>query len=153
MATAVNEATTTAQVPTGYHSIQPYLISKNAAKAIEYYTEVFGARERLRMNDDKGRISHVELEIGDSVIMMADEHPEIEAFSPEHFGGSPISLMVYVTNCDQTYAMALKAGATSLREPADQPYGDRMAGVRDPFGFKWFIAHPIPKAAKASVTP
>jgi len=141
---------TPAAAPAGYHSLQPYLIFQNAAKAIEFYSSIFGAKERLRMNDDNGRISHAELEIGDSVIMMADEHPAIQAFSAEHFGGSPVSLMIYVEHCDTTHAQAVEAGATSIREPADQPYGDRMAGIIDPFGYKWFIAHPLNQTSVTS---
>jgi PhnB protein len=83
--------------------------------------------------------------------MMADENAEIGAFAPAHYGGSPVSLMIYVEDCDATYAQAIEAGASSAREPADQPYGDRMAGVVDPFGYKWWIAHslahsPAPKS-------
>lgn len=126
-------------IPDGYHSVQPYLILKNAAAAIDFYTKAFGAKERMRMEKD-GRIGHAELEIGDSVLMMADEHPEIDARSPEHYGGSPVSLMIYVKDCDAVYKKALAAGATSDREPADQFYGDRMAGVKDPFGYRWHIA-------------
>ena len=136
-------ATTAGFAPAGYHTLQPYLIFDDAAKAIEFYSTIFGAKERLRMKDDNGRIAHAELEIGDSVIMMADQHAEIQAFAPGHFGGSPVSLMVYVEHCDTTHAQAVGAGATSIREPADQPYGDRMAGIIDPFGYKWFIAHPL----------
>ena len=125
--------------PHGYHSIQPYLIFKNSTEAIAFYAKIFGARERLCMKDKTGRVSHAEIEIGDSVVMMADEHAEIEAFSAAHYGGSPVSLMVYVETCDETYRQALANGAKSLREPADQFYGDRMAGVLDPFGYKWWI--------------
>ncbi len=125
-------------IPDGYHSIQPYLIIDNAAAAIDFYKKAFGAKERLRMERD-GRIGHAEIEIGDSCVMMADEHPEIGAYSPKHYGGSPVSLMVYVTDCDAVYKQALAAGATSDREPVDQFYGDRMAGVVDPFGFKWYL--------------
>jgi PhnB protein len=134
------------KVPSGYHSLQPYLMFTNCDEAIAFFSKAFGAKEKLRMKDGKGRIAHAELEIGDSVMMMADEHPEIQAFAAAHYGGSPISLMLYVDNCDATYATALAAGATSLREPTDQPYGDRMAGVLDPFGYKWWLAHPIAQA-------
>jgi PhnB protein len=72
--------------------------------------------------------------------MMADESPQMDAFSAEHFQGSPVSLLIYTEDCDAVYASALAAGASSLREPADQPYGDRMSGVKDPFGYKWWIA-------------
>lgn len=126
-------------IPDGYHSIQPYLIVKNAAAAIDFYAKVFGAKERLRMPDKSGRITHAELEIGDSVIMLADEHPQIGAHSPEHYGGTPIGIMLYVTDCDAVYKKAITAGAKSEREPADQFYGDRMAGFIDPFGFRWYI--------------
>jgi PhnB protein len=72
--------------------------------------------------------------------MMSDESPQMEAFSVQHYGGSPISLVIYVPDCDAVYTRAITAGATSIREPADQPYGDRMSGVKDPFGYKWWIA-------------
>ncbi len=127
-------------IPDGYHSVQPYLMLKNCAAAIEFYTKAFGAKEKFRMPNATGNIQHAEIEIGDSTIMMADEAPQIEAFSVEHYGGSPVSLLIYTEDCDGMYAQALAAGAKSLREPADQPYGDRMSGVRDPFGYKWHIA-------------
>ena len=127
-------------IPNGYHSIQPYLMLKNCAEAIAFYAQAFGAREKFRMPDAQGRISHAEIEIGDSIIMMADEAPQVDAFSVEHFGGSPVSLLIYTDDCDGLYRRVLGAGAKSLREPADQPYGDRMSGVKDPFGYKWWIA-------------
>jgi PhnB protein len=127
-------------IPEGYHSVQPYLMFKNCAEAITFYAKAFGAREKFRMPDAKGRITHAEIQIGDSVVMMADEAPHLEAFSIEHFGGSPVSLLIYTENCDAMHAQAVTAGAKSLREPADQPYGDRMSGVVDPFGYKWWIA-------------
>lgn len=126
-------------IPDGYHSVQPYLILNNAAAAIDFYKKAFGAKERFRM-EREGHIGHAEIEIGDSCIMLADEHPEIGAYSPAHYRGSPVSLMIYVTNCDAVYKQALTAGATSDREPADQFYGDRMAGVVDPFGYKWYLS-------------
>ena len=134
------------KIPSGYHSLQPYLMFTDCTKAIAFFGKVFGAKEKLRMKDDKGRIAHAEVEIGDSVMMMADEHPEIQAYAAAHCGGSPVSLMLYVDNCDATYAQAIAAGATSLREPADQPYGDRMAGILDPFGYKWWLAHALTQA-------
>ncbi|MGC2661460.1 MAG: VOC family protein [Bryobacteraceae bacterium] len=127
-------------IPDGYHTVQPYLMFNNCSEAIAFYARAFGASEKLRMADPKGRIQHAEIQIGDSILMMADEAPQMEAFSIDHFGGSPVSLLIYTENCDGMYAEALKSGAKSLREPADQPYGDRMAGVKDPFGYKWWIA-------------
>jgi PhnB protein len=136
------------RIPEGYHSVQPYLIFKSAAEAIDFYTKAFGATERMRMAGPDGRIGHAEIQIGDSCIMMADEHPQIGAFSAEHYGGSPISLMVYVDDCDAVYKQALATGATSTREPADQPYGDRMAGVKDPFGYSWYLGTHIADMSK-----
>ena len=138
------------KIPEGYHSLQPYLIYTDTTKAIAFYAQAFGAREKMRMQDTTGRIIHAEVVLGDSVMMMADEHPEIGAYSPEHYKGSPISLMLYMEDCDMTYKQALAAGATSLREPADQDYGDRMSGVQDPFGYKWWIAHSLGKSEAQS---
>jgi PhnB protein len=135
----------TKAVPDGYHSLQPYLIFKSASEAIDFYSKAFGATERMRMPGNDGRISHAELVIGDSCLMMADEHAEIGALSVQHYGGSPASLMVYVDDCDATYRQALAAGGISTREPADQPYGDRMAGIKDPFGFHWYLGTPLKK--------
>ncbi|MBV8671926.1 MAG: VOC family protein [Acidobacteriaceae bacterium] len=126
-------------IPDGYHTVQPYLYFKNTAEAIAFYAKVFGAAERMRMPDKNGRIMHAEISIGDSCIMMADENGAVGAYSTEHYGGAPMSLMIYVEDCDTVYKRALDAGAKSLREPADQFYGDRMAGVADPFGFHWWI--------------
>ena len=138
------------KTPEGYHSVQPYLMFVNTHEAMAFYTKIFGAKEKIVMKSPAGSIQHAEMVIGDSVLMMADEHPEIQAFAVAHYGGSPVSLMVYVDDCDTTYHAALDAGATSLREPADQPYGDRMAGVIDPFGYKWWIAHSIAKETETA---
>jgi PhnB protein len=135
-------------IPDGYHSVQPYLMINGAAKAIEFYKNAFGATERLCMKQPDGRVGHAELQIGDSCIMMADENPQIEAFAPAHYGGSPVSLLIYTEDCDRMYRQAIAAGAKSEREPADQFYGDRMAGVKDPFGYKWFIATHIKDVSK-----
>jgi len=125
-----------------YNPLHPYLIIKNCAEAIDFYMKAFGASERERMTQPDGRIGHAEIQIGDSVVMVADEHPEIGAFSPEHYGGSPVSLHVYVEDCDAAYRRAIAAGAKTVRDPQDQPYGDRYAGVLDPFGYKWWMASP-----------
>ncbi len=138
-------------VPTGYSSVQPYLIFAGTSEAIAWYEKTFAATEKLRMKDDTGRISHAEIVIGNSVLMMADENPAIGAHAPAHFGGSPINLMIYVENCDKTYQKALESGAAALREPADQPYGDRMAGIQDPFGYKWWIGHPLSNSSEGGV--
>lgn len=135
-------------IPDGYHSIQPYLSIDGAAKAIEFYKQVFGATEDLCMKNNDGRVGHAEIRIGNSIIMMADENPEIKSFAPAHYGGSPISLLLYTEDCDATYKRAIAAGATSVREPEDQFYGDRMSGVKDPFGYTWYIATHIKDVSK-----
>jgi PhnB protein len=127
-------------IPEGYHNLQPYLCVKGAALAIEFYKKVFGATEILRMPMPDGRLGHAEVRMGDSVLMLADEFPERDIYGPAHYGGAPMTLMLYMENCDAVYAKALAEGAKSLREPADQFYGDRMSGVVDPFGFQWYIA-------------
>jgi PhnB protein len=130
-------------IPEGHHSVQPYMIFAGCVKAMEFYAKAFGAREVMCMKSPEGVVGHAEMQLGDSIIMMADEHPQIEAYSATHYGGSPITLMFYTEDCDAMYARALAAGAKSVREPADQPYGDRMAGVLDPFGYKWWIGTQI----------
>jgi PhnB protein len=135
-------------VPDGYHSVQPYLHYRNCADAMAFYAKAFGAEEKLRMAGGDGRIVHAEMRIGDSCIMMSDEFPAMDALSAEHYGGSPIGLMIYTEDCDGMYARALAAGATSTREPADQFYGDRVSGVKDPFGYRWWIATHIRDVSK-----
>jgi PhnB protein len=130
-------------IPEGCHSVQPYMMFAGCEKAMQFYAKAFGAREVMCMKGPDGRVGHAEMQIGDSRIMMADEHPEIEAYGAAHYGGSPITLMLYTEDCDAMHAKALAAGAESLREPADQPYGSRMSGVRDPFGYKWWIGTQI----------
>lgn len=127
-------------VPEGYHSLQPYLHVRGAAQAIQFYQRAFGATEIMRFAQPDGKIGHAELQLGDSVIMLADEVPERGIFSPAHLGGSAVSVMFYTEDCDAVYRRAIEAGAKSLREPADQFYGDRGAGVEDPFGFQWWIS-------------
>jgi PhnB protein len=127
-------------IPDGYHSVTPYLIVKGADRAIEFYRRAFGARELFRMAQPDGRVGHAELEIGDSRVMLADEHPEIGARSPQSIGGSPVTIHLYVEDVDATVARAVEAGARVHRPVADQFYGDRNGGITDPFGHVWFVA-------------
>jgi PhnB protein len=138
------------KTPEGYHSVQPYLMFVSCLEAMAFYAKAFDAKEKLCMKTPEGKVAHAEIEIGDSVVMMADENPDIQAFGSAHHGGSPVSLMLYVDDCDTTYARTIEAGAKSLREPTDQPYGDRMAGILDPFGYKWWIAHPLAQTAESA---
>jgi PhnB protein len=135
--------TQASNAPEGYRSVQPYLMFIHCEEAISFFEKVFDAKRKMCMKTPEGRIAHAEIEIGDSVIMMAEENAEMEAFGPAHYGGSPVSLMIYVENCDATFGRAIEAGATCVRQPADQPYGDRMGGIRDPFGYKWWIGQPL----------
>jgi PhnB protein len=127
-------------IPDGYHSIQPYLHIRGAALAIEFYKQAFGATEIMRMPQPDGRLGHAEIRIGDSVVMLADEFPERGIHGPQHYGGAPLTFMFYTEDCDAVYRKAISAGAKSVREPANQFYGDRMAGIEDPFGFQWYMA-------------
>jgi PhnB protein len=126
-------------IPDGYHSITPYVIVDGAARAIEFYRQAFGAKELLRIPAPGDRVGHAEIKIGGSVIMMADEHPEMDARGPKHYGGSPVSLLLYVTDVDKQFKQALAAGGTEVRPVADQFYGDRAGTLRDPFGHTWHI--------------
>jgi PhnB protein len=127
-------------IPEGYRRVTPYLIVDGAAAAIEFYTSVFGASERMRMDAPEGRIGHAELEIGDSVIMLADEHPEIGARGPRSIGGTPVSLHMYVEDADDVFERAVAAGANAVRPVEDQFYGDRLGSFEDPFGHHWHVA-------------
>jgi PhnB protein len=127
-------------IPDGYHHMTPYLIVNGAAKAIEFYKKVFGATEKMRMPSPGGKVGHAELTLGDSMIMLADEHPEMGARAPSAFGGSPVSLMVYVPDVDATVGTATAAGAKIVRPVENQFYGDRMGTIADPFGHQWHVA-------------
>jgi PhnB protein len=127
-------------VPEGYHTLTPYLIVDGAARAIDFYKKAFGAIEAMRLDGIGGKIGHAEIVIGQSRIMLADEHPEMDARGPKALGGSPVTLHLYVDDADAWMARALAAGATLKRPIADQFYGDRMGGVTDPFGYTWWLA-------------
>jgi PhnB protein len=127
-------------IPEGYHSVTPYLIIKDAAKAIDFYKRAFGATELMRMPTPEGRIGHAEIRIGDSAIMLADEYPEMGHRSPQSLGGTGVSLMVYVERVDETFKKAIAAGATEVQPLKDQFYGDRSGTLQDPFGHVWTIA-------------
>lgn len=127
-------------IPDGYPRVTPYLYVDGASSAIDFYCEVLGATERMRMPGPDGRLGHAELEIGDSVIMLADENPEMDVRSPTALGGTPMSLHVYVDDADSVFARAIQAGAKALRPVEDQFYGDRSGQFEDPFGHRWNVA-------------
>jgi PhnB protein len=130
----------TAQIPKGQQRLSPYLIAKSADQAIRFYVEVFGARERYRLAEPSGKIGHAELEIGGSVLMIADEYPDFGALSPVTIGGTPVNLHLYVADVDATVARAVAAGATLLRAVKDEFFGDRTGMVVDPAGHRWHLA-------------
>jgi PhnB protein len=127
-------------IPEGYHSVQPYLAVDDAAKAIDWYKQAFGATERFRMNGPGGTIGHAELQIGDSVVMLSDPFPQASTKPPKELGGTSSSVMLYVEDVDGTVKQAVDAGATVTMEVSDQFWGDRFGSVTDPFGHSWGIA-------------
>lgn len=130
-------------IPKGYPRVIPYLNMDGAAAALDFYAEIFGAKERYRIDGPDGRIGHAEIEIGDSVIMLADEFPEMDVRGPKAIGGTPVTLTVYVENVDDVFGRALKAGAKELRPLKDQFYGDRSGVFEDPFGHRWTVSSHI----------
>ena len=126
-------------IPPGFHSLTPHLEVRGAARAIDFYTNAFGATEMFRLPAPGGKIGHAEIKIGDSVIMLADEHPEMGARSPRSIGGSPVSIVLYVEDVDALSARATAVGAKVTRPVADQFYGDRAGSFEDPFGHQWHI--------------
>ena len=127
-------------IPDGRQALTPYLIVRDAAKAIEFYEKVFGAKEIFRLTEPQGKIGHAELRIADSMLMLADEYPDFGALGPASIGGSPVTIHLYVEDVDRVVAGATKAGATLLRAVKDEFYGDRAGMIVDPFGHKWHIA-------------
>lgn len=127
-------------IPDDYPRATPYLCCKNAASAIEFYKNVFGATERMRLAQPDGVIGHAELTFGDSVIMLADEFPEIDVLSPQTLGGSPVTILLYVENVDAVVEKAVAAGSKLTRPVENQFYGDRSGKLIDPFGHTWMIA-------------
>jgi PhnB protein len=127
-------------IPDGYHTVTPYLILNAAGDAIAFYKKALGAAEVMRMDDPSGKIHHGEISIGGSRIMLSDEAPDIQALSPKTIGGSPVSIHLYVDDVDAAADRAVAAGAKLIRPVADQFYGDRVGGIEDPFGYRWFIA-------------
>jgi PhnB protein len=127
-------------IPDGYQQVTPYLCVDGAAEAIEFYERVLGAKERMRLPGPDGKLGHAELELGSSVIMLADEHPDMGALGPKSIGGTPVTISVYVEDVDAVHSAALDAGATEVRAPENQFYGDRNGQFTDPFGHKWSVA-------------
>jgi PhnB protein len=124
-------------IPDGYPRVSPYLVCAGAGDAIDFYTKVLGANERMRMGGPDGLVGHAELEFGDSVVMLADEYPDMGYLSPKSIGGTPVTIGVYVDDVDDVFKRALDAGAKELRAVENQFYGDRSGQIEDPWGHRW----------------
>jgi len=141
--TASTSATTAeAAANPGIRAVTPYLTVHDAAAAIDFYVAAFGGVEEFRVVSDDGRIGHAELRIGDVRLQLSDEHAEIDVVSPRTLGGSGLAISLTVVDCDALWERALAAGAAGERAPEDQPHGNRMAVLRDPFGHRWFLLQP-----------
>ena len=127
-------------IPDDYPQVIPYLTVDDAAAAIEFYSAVLGATERMRMPGPDGKIAHAEVAVGRGMIMLADEMPDAGNQSPRAVGGTPVTVMVYVEDVDSVFGRALAAGAKELRPLENQFYGDRSGSFEDPFGHSWFVA-------------
>ena len=135
-------------VPDGYSTVTPYLIIDGAAAAIDFYRRAFGAEELVRMPMPGGRVGHAEIQIGDSRVMLADEFPEMDARGPKSRGGTAVTILLYVSDCDAVFNRAVAAGAKVRKAMKDQFYGDRSGTLEDPFGHVWTVA-----THKEDVTP
>ncbi len=126
-------------VPTGHHTATPYLVVEDAVEAIDFYKRAFGAKEVMRI-ETGGKIGHAQIRIGNSHIMISDEHPEAGALSPKSFGGSPVRIFLYVKNVDSFVGRAVAVGATLKQLVDEKVYGDRSGSLEDPFGHIWHVA-------------
>lgn len=138
-------------IPKDTHNITPYLIVKQADKAIDFYVKVFGAKQVKRMEHTDGSIMHAQLKIGNSKIMLSDEHPAMKTAGPEAFGGTPVSIYLYVKNVDVVVDKALAAGAKLTYPVEDMFYGDRSGTIEDPFGHKWHVSTHIEDVTPAAL--
>jgi len=127
-------------IPAGYHSITPYLYIQGAAEALAFYKKAFDAVELFRIEQPGGKVGHAEIKIGDSIVMLADEFPEMGARGPKSLGGTSFSLMIYLENVDARFEQAVNAGVKVIRPIQNQFYGDRSGIVEDPFGHVWNLA-------------
>ena len=127
-------------IPAAYRGATPYLIIKGAAVALEFYAAAFAATELVRLDDGNGKIMHAEISIGDALLMLADEFPDMGYRGPQSLGGSSVSIHLYVEDVDAIFARAVELGATVAMPVADQFDGDRRGTLIDPFGHVWLLA-------------
>lgn len=136
---------------TSIHELFPYLRVKNAARAIAYYIEAFGATEKFRLVEPSGRIGHCELLFGGATVMLSEEYPELGFLGPESIGGTSMAIHLHVDDCDAMLARAVAAGGAWVRKPSDAFYGERSGVVRDPFGHEWNVGHSIEEVSTAEM--
>jgi PhnB protein len=135
-------------IPQGYHTVTPSLVVRGAEQALDFYRKAFNAEETLRMPGPDGKIIHAEFRIGNSVMMLGEEMPEMGGKSPASLGGSPVSFFIYLENVDEAWQRAINAGAKQVMPLADMFWGDRAGCVDDPFGHHWWLAQHV-----ADLTP
>jgi PhnB protein len=138
-------------IPSGYHTATPYLTVDDAAQALDFYRKAFGAVETMRLPGAGGKIGHAEIRIGNSMIMLADESPQMGNKSPKTLGGSPIGILLYVEDVDKIFNQAIAAGATSKIPVENKFYGDRMGSLVDPFGHTWHIGTHVEDVSTAEL--
>ena len=139
-------------IPEGHNNVSPYLIVDSAARALEFYKKALGAVELFRHNAPDGKVGHAEVRIGDTVVMLADEFPDHDAHGPKKYGGSPVSLHVYVENVDEVWKQALAAGAKVKRALDTQFYGARLGSFEDPFGHTWHVSSHVEDVSPEELT-
>ena len=127
-------------IPEGFHTVSPHLIVDDGAKALEFYQKAFGAEEIVRMPGPGGTVMHAEIKIGDSMLMLASEFPDFGTFGPKHYGGTGVTIHLYVKDADAVMKRAEEAGCTVTMPLEDQFWGDRYGKLQDPFGHSWSIA-------------
>ena len=141
----------TKPIPAGYHTVTPYLTLDDAAQAIEFYKDAFGATEQVRMEAPDGKIGHAELKIGDSLVMIADAMPQSTTKSPRELGGTSAGVFLYVKDVDAVVQQAAKAGATITQEVTDMFWGDRFGSLTDPYGHVWSVATHVEDLTPAEI--
>jgi PhnB protein len=138
-------------IPEGYHTVTPYLSVRDAARALDFYKQAFGAKEVMRMNGSEGKVSHAEIKIGDSIVMISEENASNELRSPQALHGSTVSIFLYVDDVDPVFKKALSAGAKEVQPLANQFWGDRYGRLTDPFGHSWSLATHIEDVSPAEM--
>lgn len=143
-------------IPDGYHALTPFLVCQDAVQAIGFYERALGAEVLTKLVGPNGKLMHAALRIGDSVLMLTDECPEMSSFGPPHFGGSPVTIHLSVADADASFARAAAAGATPLMPVTEMFWGARFGLFKDPYGHSWSVATQVkdmtPEEVEAAAT-